>query len=122
MGYEYTTPLPSNLPENWGTGGGGGGGGTDNYNDLSNKPKINSVELAGNKTSDQLGVIGLKGIQAYETLPASPTAGMTIMYTGEQGAYETGAVYRYQSNQWVKIMSAAEAATISTAQIRALFE
>lgn len=30
---------------------GGGGGGTKNYNDLENKPKINGVELSGNKTS-----------------------------------------------------------------------
>lgn len=34
----------------------GGGGGTSNYNSLSNKPKINSVELSGNKTLEQLGV------------------------------------------------------------------
>lgn len=38
--------------------GGGGGGGTSNYNDLSNKPKINGVELTGNKTSDDLGISG----------------------------------------------------------------
>ena len=31
-------------------GGIGGGGGTENYNDLSNKPQINGVELSGNKT------------------------------------------------------------------------
>lgn len=37
-------------------GGGGGGGGSDNYNELSNKPKINSVELASNKTGGDLGL------------------------------------------------------------------
>lgn len=36
--------------------GGGGGGGTTNYNDLTNKPTINGVELSGNKTSDDLGI------------------------------------------------------------------
>lgn len=36
--------------------GGGGGGGTSNYNDLSNKPKINGVTLSGNKTSADLGI------------------------------------------------------------------
>ena len=36
--------------------GGGGGGGTDNYNDLSNKPQINSVTLQGNKSFDDLGL------------------------------------------------------------------
>lgn len=37
---------------------GGGGGGTDDYTDLINKPKINSVTLSGNKTSAQLGLVG----------------------------------------------------------------
>ena len=37
---------------------GGGGGGTDDYTDLTNKPKINSVTLSGNKTSAQLGLVG----------------------------------------------------------------
>lgn len=32
------------------------GGGSSNYNDLSNKPQINGVELSGDKTSDDLGV------------------------------------------------------------------
>lgn len=32
-------------------GGGGGAGGTTNYNDLNNKPKINGVEVSGDKTS-----------------------------------------------------------------------
>lgn len=33
----------------------GGGGGTSNYNNLSNKPSINNVELSGNKTLAQIG-------------------------------------------------------------------
>ena len=37
-------------------GGGGGGGGTTNYNALTNKPSINSVELNGNKTLSDLGI------------------------------------------------------------------
>ena len=35
---------------------GGGGGGTDSYSDLTNKPKINSVTLSGNKTSSDLSL------------------------------------------------------------------
>ena len=38
--------------------GGGGGSGTDNYNELSNKPQINSITLSGNKTLDNLGIQG----------------------------------------------------------------
>lgn len=36
------------------TASGGGTGDTTNYNDLSNKPTINNVELSGNKTSADL--------------------------------------------------------------------
>lgn len=36
--------------------GSGGGGGTDDYEKLSNLPKINSVELKGNKSISDLGI------------------------------------------------------------------
>lgn len=32
---------------------------TGDYNALSNKPRINGIELSGDKTLDQLGVTGL---------------------------------------------------------------
>lgn len=35
---------------------GGGGSGTDNYNDLSNLPKINGTTLSGDKSSSSLGL------------------------------------------------------------------
>lgn len=42
----------ANLLKEWiDSGGGGGGGGTSNYNDLTNKPTLNGVEISGNKTS-----------------------------------------------------------------------
>lgn len=41
---------------------GGGGGGDTNYNNLSNKPKINDVVLQGAKTADDLGLLA-KGEQ-----------------------------------------------------------
>lgn len=41
----------ADLLKKWIDSGGGGGGGTTNYNDLSNKPTINGVEVSGNKTS-----------------------------------------------------------------------
>lgn len=37
--------------------GGGGGGGVSDYSELTGKPKINNVELSGNKTSGDLGII-----------------------------------------------------------------
>lgn len=36
-----------------------GGGGTSDYDQLSNKPQINSVELTGDKSSSDLGLIGV---------------------------------------------------------------
>lgn len=38
------------------SGGGGGGGGTTDYNDLTNKPKINDVILTGNLSLSDLGI------------------------------------------------------------------
>lgn len=37
----------------------GGSGGTSNYNDLTNKPSIDNVELVGNKTAEALGLTSL---------------------------------------------------------------
>jgi hypothetical protein len=37
--------------------GGGGGGGTDDYTQLRNLPQINSVELTGNKSASDLGLV-----------------------------------------------------------------
>lgn len=41
----------------------GGGGGSDNYNDLSNKPHINSVLLIGNKSPHDLGLATESDVQ-----------------------------------------------------------
>ena len=42
----------ANLLKEWiDSGGSGGDGGTTNYNDLSNKPILNGVEISGDKTS-----------------------------------------------------------------------
>lgn len=36
---------------------GGGGGGTSNYDLLRNKPKISNVELTGDKSLEELGMV-----------------------------------------------------------------
>lgn len=51
QGYDYPKKVRNPF---WGTGGGSGG--TDNYEDLTNKPKINGVTLIGNKTSEELNI------------------------------------------------------------------
>ena len=44
------------VPSSGGSGGGGSGGTTD-YSQMSNKPKINNVELSGNKSLADLGAV-----------------------------------------------------------------
>ena len=60
----------------------GGSGGTSNYSDLSNKPKINNVELSGNKSTSDLGIVipsnsdfTLNGLseKSYNNLTDKPT-------------------------------------------------
>lgn len=62
-----TLPEPESRVEAWlkylaENGGGGGGEGTKNYNQLQNKPKINDVELAGNKSLDDLGIASAENL------------------------------------------------------------
>jgi len=61
-------------------GGSGGGGGTTNYNALTNKPQINSVELSGNKTSAQLGLMASDGVVANPT--GQTTGTLTALEVG----------------------------------------
>lgn len=42
--------------------------GTLNYEELNNKPKINDVELKGNKTFDNLGINTITNIELEEML------------------------------------------------------
>ena len=59
--------------------GGGGGGGTSDYNDLSNKPSINGVQLIGNKTMTQLKLDEIYwvtyGTTTYNEIGTALTAG-----------------------------------------------
>lgn len=51
---------------------GGGGGGTDNYQLLENKPQINGVELNGNKTASDLGII-VPDVPSWALEPNKPS-------------------------------------------------
>ena len=44
----------------------GGGGGTNNYNSLTNKPSINGVTLAGNKTAVALGLATVDALNSVD--------------------------------------------------------
>lgn len=43
-----------------------GGGGASDYTELSNKPKINNVELSGNKSASDLGLLTASDINGKE--------------------------------------------------------
>ena len=51
---------------------GGGTGGTSNYNDLSNKPKINNVVVDGDKTASDYGLQPAGNYLIQETDPTVP--------------------------------------------------
>ena len=66
----------------------GGGGGTTNYNDLSNKPSINSVTLSGNKTTEDLIPIG-DGLEfdangKLQVIPQTPDYSTDEQATGQK--------------------------------------
>ena len=60
---EGTLTNEVNLVGTFGTTGGG----TTNYNDLVNKPSINNVELQGNKTGSQLGLVSSTDLATVAT-------------------------------------------------------
>lgn len=51
----------------------GGGGGSSDYTDLTNKPKINNVELNGNKSLNDLGIQPIGNYLTEETDPTVPS-------------------------------------------------
>lgn len=56
-----------------GGGGGSSEGGTYDYNELDNKPKINNVELNGNKSLNDLGIQPVGNYLTEETDPTVPS-------------------------------------------------
>lgn len=94
-----------------GKNGGGSTGGTTNYLELANKPKINNVELTGNKTLEDLG-INIPNLENYYTKDAvnealnkkqnTLTAGENITISEDNvisanvsGGTDSNAVYTY---------------------------
>lgn len=61
--------------------GGSGSGGTNNYNNLTNKPSINGIELSGNKTSADLNIKSDISIIAHGTSDTTFTLTPNIMHT-----------------------------------------
>lgn len=71
-------------------GSGGGGGGTGNYEQLSNKPQINSVELIGNKSSTDFGLYGTNNTPPYPVTSVNNKTGNVGLSYGDVGAAPAG--------------------------------
>lgn len=102
-----TTPW-NNLPQYGGSGGGG------DYNDLTNKPQINSVELDGDVSLSTLGLYSISEVDdklinkqniftpesplTIEEITVSPHNNMT--YTNGSGSVLTAPfnIYKYKTN------------------------
>ena len=52
-----------------------GGSGASDYSDLTNKPKINNVELSGNKSLSDLGIINLNNVLDGNAIGSARTIG-----------------------------------------------
>jgi hypothetical protein len=84
----FAIDIPTNVDCQWlyeNMPSGGGGEGTSNYNLLENKPKINSVELKGNKTSSNLGLVNTVDFTDF----SSATNTTLTEHTGEIQTLQT---------------------------------
>ena len=63
-----------------------GGTGTNNYNDLTNKPQINDVELVGNKSLSDLGI--QPTISDLDTIRSGAAAGATAVQPAALSDYQ----------------------------------
>ena len=65
---------------------GGGGGGTSDYEELSNLPKINSVELKGNKSLADLGIASAADVEGIEeVIPATASSSNKLATMADVG-------------------------------------
>lgn len=64
---------------------GSGSGGTTNYNQLTNKPSINNVQLSGNKSLADLGAI---------QTPVNPASGAFLVWNGTAWVAQTLATWQ----------------------------
>lgn len=63
-----------------------GGTGTNNYNDLTNKPQINDVDLVGNKSLSDLGI--QETISDIDTIRSGAAAGATAVQPDALSDYQ----------------------------------
>ena len=89
-----------------------GGSGASDYSDLTNKPKINNVELSGNKSLSDLGIINLnnvldgKAIGSARTIGANDSEGQPLgKYAWAEGKDTVASGYRSHAEGYGTIAS-----------------
>lgn len=90
---------------------GGGTGGTDDYRDLTNKPKINNHTLEGNQTAADLGLSTFSG--SYTDLTDKPTLGTAASHDVASAIGDTTDI---PTAAQVNTALAGKQATLTTAQ------
>ncbi len=107
-------------------------GGTTNYNDLSNKPQINSHTLFGNMSADDLGLVTPSDLEDYATTAAVTAAlaskqdvinDLTDIRSGAAAgatAVQPAALDDYATTAAVTTALAGKQDTLSSAQLSAV--
>lgn len=73
----------------WINGTASGGGGTSDYTDLTNKPKINGVTLAGNKSLDDIGAADASEVDTLLSGKVDKVTGKGLSTNDFTDAYKT---------------------------------
>ena len=75
-------------------------GSAGDYSTLTNKPKINNVDLVGNKTSDDLGLASVARVEALEDEVESLVIGewTDLTITDPQNLVASGSVLKYRKD------------------------
>lgn len=83
--------------------GGGGEPGSTNYNDLSNKPSINSITLTGNKTTTQLGLASATQINQTNTTVSNLSAEVDDIFTPDNITLNDGGFFPQIAMDWIQL-------------------
>lgn len=78
--------LDDDLNPVWLDQTGGGGGGTTNYNNLTNKPRINGVLLSGDKSAADLGLAAASDIPTVPVQSVNGETGAVVLDASDVGA------------------------------------
>ena len=97
----------------------GSGGGTSDYSALSNKPKINNVELSGNKSFNDLKI---RSLDRTEDVKPYGFENYTVFYGSINNAGAWGFAYDSKYKRFVFIDSIMDLSTSSQTQYRLITE